>query len=70
MGMRVVLKNFGLVATGILAGVLLSLGINAAAQRSGEGHGPLPVDEIRQFADVFGAIKSNYVEPVPDKPTS
>src|SRR5258706_8033381 len=60
-------KNFGLVATGIFAGVLLSLGISAMAQRSSDGHGPLPVDEIRQFTDVFGAIKSNYVEPVDDK---
>ena len=28
---------------------------------------PLPVDELRAFAEVFGAIKANYVEPVEDK---
>jgi len=28
---------------------------------------PLPVDELRAFAEVFGAIKSSYVEPVEDK---
>jgi carboxyl-terminal processing protease len=27
----------------------------------------LPIDELRQFADVYGAIKSNYVETVEDK---
>ncbi|MFZ5540648.1 MAG: S41 family peptidase, partial [Pseudomonadota bacterium] len=29
--------------------------------------GPIPLEEIRQFTDVFGAIKANYVEPVDDK---
>ncbi len=61
------LKNFGLLSAGVFAGVLLSLGITALAQRSTEGRGPLPIDEIRQFTDVFGAIKNNYVEPVEDK---
>jgi carboxyl-terminal processing protease len=28
---------------------------------------PLPVEELRSFAEVFGAIKSNYVEPVEDR---
>ena len=27
----------------------------------------LPLDELRQFSDVFGAIKANYVEPVEDR---
>jgi carboxyl-terminal processing protease len=65
--MRKSLKNIGLIATGVLAGVLLSLGITAAAQRAGDARAPLPIDEIRQFTDVFGAIKSSYVEPVDDK---
>ena len=28
---------------------------------------PLPLDELRQLADVYGLIKSDYVEPVEDK---
>ncbi len=65
--MRKSLKNIGLISTGVLAGVLLSLGITATAQRASDARAPLPIDEIRQFTDVFGAIKSSYVEPVDDK---
>lgn len=55
--------GFGLVVAGALGGVLISLGITAAAQR-GE---PLPLKELQQFANVFAAIKSSYVEPVGDE---
>ena len=65
--MHKTLKNVGLITTGVLAGVLLSLGITATAQRAADLRGPLPIDELRQFTDVFGAIKNNYVEPVEDK---
>lgn len=56
-------RNFGLVAAGVLTGVLVSLGVTALAQRPG----PLPLDELRQFSSVFAIIKSNYVEDVDDK---
>ena len=65
--MRKSLKTIGLISTGVLAGVLLSLGITATAQRASDARSPLPIDEIRQFTDVFGAIKTSYVEPVDDK---
>ena len=55
--------GFGLVVAGALGGVLISLGITAAAQRGD----PLPLKELQQFANVFAAIKSSYVEPVPDE---
>ncbi len=58
-------KQFGLVAFGAVAGVLISIGISAVAQR--EARTSLPLDELRQFTDVFGAIKANYVEPVEDR---
>ena len=58
------LRSLGLVSAGILAGVLLSLGITAVAQRGGS---PLPLDELRQFSSVFSVIKNNYVEAVTDK---
>ncbi|HWA36309.1 MAG TPA: S41 family peptidase, partial [Burkholderiales bacterium] len=31
------------------------------------GRSPLPIEELRAFTDVFGAVKTNYVEPVEDK---
>jgi carboxyl-terminal processing protease len=57
------IRSLGLVSVGVLAGVLLSLGLSAVAQRGS----PLPLDELRQFSSVFSAIKNNYVEPVTDK---
>ena len=60
------IKQVSLVLVGVLAGVLLSLNFSAVAERDGARF-PLPVDELRAFAEVFGAIKSNYVEPVEDK---
>jgi carboxyl-terminal processing protease len=59
------LKPLGLISIGAVAGILVSLGITAVAQR--ETRGTLPLDELRQFTDVFGAIKANYVEPVEDQ---
>ncbi len=60
------MKQAGLVVLGILAGALLTLNFSAVAQKETARY-PLPVDELRAFADVFGAIKSGYVEPVDDK---
>ncbi len=65
IGMNGRLKHFGLISVGAVAGILISLGITAVAQR--EARLPLPLEELRQFSDVFGAIKANYVEPVEDK---
>ncbi|MGE5338909.1 MAG: S41 family peptidase [Gemmatimonadota bacterium] len=59
------MRNLGLIAVGAFAGVAISLGISAYAFR--ETRGPIPLDEIRQFTDVFGVIKANYVEPIDDK---
>jgi len=59
-------KQISLVLFGVLAGVLLSLNFSAVAQRE-EARYPLPVDELRSFAEVYGAIKTGYVEPVEDK---
>ena len=59
------LRQFGLVSIGAIAGVLVSIGLSAVAQR--DSRVPLPLEELRQFSDVFGAIKANYVEPVEDK---
>ncbi|MES2322064.1 MAG: S41 family peptidase [Pseudomonadota bacterium] len=57
-------KNIGLIGMGMAAGFALSLQFSAVAQKSGA---PLPLDELRQLSDVYGLIKSDYVEPVEDK---
>ncbi len=62
--MKAKLGPFGLLSAGVIAGILVSLGMTALAQR--ETPAPLPLDELRQFTEVFGAIKANYVEPVED----
>jgi carboxyl-terminal processing protease len=58
-------RNIGLIALGAVAGVLISLNFQAIADRATRG--PLPVEELRAFTEVFGAIKQNYVEDVEDK---
>src|SRR5437763_936240 len=59
------LRNFGLIALGAVAGVLISLNFQAVADRATRT--ALPIEELRAFTEVFGAIKANYVEPVEDK---
>jgi carboxyl-terminal processing protease len=63
--MRSRIEKIGLVGVGLLAGVAISLHFSAVADRDTEV--PLPVEELRAFSEVFGRIKSDYVEPVSDK---
>ena len=63
--MRSKLQQFGLIALGVCLGVMISLNFSAVAQR--DVLGPLPVEELRAFTEVFGRIKADYVEPVEDK---
>jgi carboxyl-terminal processing protease len=58
------LKNFGLIGLGVIAGIAGSMQLDAVAQKN---TAPLPLDELRQLADVFGLIKTDYVESVEDK---
>jgi carboxyl-terminal processing protease len=60
------LEKVGLVGIGLIAGVSLSLHFAAMADKE-TLITPLPVEELRAFTEVFGHIKSNYVEPVSDK---
>jgi carboxyl-terminal processing protease len=53
------------VIVGLLAGAAGSLTGQVLADR--EQAQPLPLEELRTFAEVFGRIKSDYVEPVDDK---
>jgi carboxyl-terminal processing protease len=59
-------KHLGLVGVGVVAGFAAALQFPALAQK-GDANAPLPLDELRQLADVYGLIKSDYVEPVEDK---
>ena len=58
------LRVAGLLVAGGVAGALTTLQLQAVAQGS---LAPLPVAELRQLADVFEIIKSDYVEPVDEK---
>jgi len=61
------LKNIALVGLGMMAGAIgMGTQLDAIAQKNTAGS-PLPLEELRQLADVFGLIKSDYVEPVEDK---
>jgi len=60
------LEKAGLVGLGLVAGVAVSLHFAAIAEKESIAT-PLPVEELRAFTEVFGRIKSDYVEPVTDK---
>ncbi|MEI6412903.1 MAG: S41 family peptidase [Pseudomonadota bacterium] len=51
------------VSLGLVLGVFVSVGGRLWADTSE----PLPVKELRMLAEIFGRIKSDYVEPVTDK---
>jgi len=63
--MGIKLKNIGLIGLGMIAGVAGSMQFDAVAQRSTGS--PLPIEELRKLTEVFGLIKSDYVESVEDK---
>jgi carboxyl-terminal processing protease len=60
------LEKLGLVGLGLFTGVALSIHFAAVAEKDSVAT-TLPVEELRAFSEVFGRIKSDYVEPVSDK---
>ncbi len=58
-------QPFWLLVIGAVLGIFISLNFSARADRSTTG--PLPIDELRAFTEVFGRIKNDYVETVDDK---
>ena len=59
--------KFGLLLIGAVAGVMLSINFSAIADKeTNKTMLPLPVEELREFSEVFGRIKINYVESVED----
>jgi carboxyl-terminal processing protease len=63
--MRSRINQIGLIIVGVVVGVMISLNYSAVAQR--DAIGPLPIEELRTFTEVFARIKSDYVEPVEDR---
>ena len=57
-------KITGWVALGVLAGALATVSFQTVARGT---LAPLPLEELQQFAAVFGMVKSDYVEPVDEK---
>jgi carboxyl-terminal processing protease len=64
--MKPKLQNYMLVLTGLMAGVLVSIGHGVFAERE-HTRATLPIEELRTFSDVFGRIKNDYVVDVDDK---
>ena len=57
--------KLGFVGSGLILGLMLSLTYSAVAEKIAKPQ--LPLEDLRAFAEVFGKIKSDYVEPVADK---
>src|SRR5919202_4815987 len=64
--MRNKFSQFGLIVVGVLIGVAIILNFSAVAQKNTAAL-PLPIEELRAFTEVFGRVKTDYVEPVDDK---
>jgi len=58
------LKVAGWLALGAVAGALTTMQLQAFARN---GSVALPLEEMQQLAQVFGMVKSDYVEPVDEK---
>lgn len=63
--MRSTFQKFGLIGSGVMIGILISLNFSALAEKVTASQ--LPIDDLRVFAEVFGKVKSDYVETVEDK---
>ena len=58
------LKIAGWITVGAFAGALTTVSLQTVARGT---LAPLPLEELQQLAEVFGMIKTNYVEPVDEK---
>lgn len=59
------IRTVTIFGSGLLSGVALNLALAAVAVE-GPSFG-LPTEEFRRFANLFNAMKQNYVEPLEDK---
>ena len=61
------LKTMLVLVFGIITGVSVSLTSSVLAEKNTPSAGGLPLNELRNFADIFARVKSDYVEEVDDK---
>lgn len=59
-------RDLGLISAGAILGASLLFGQMVFADNT-NNEPDLPLDDLRAFSEIFGRIKSNYVEPVEDK---
>jgi len=59
-------KNLLLVALGATLGSLIAVGGNALAERDTGELNTIPFEGLKTFSEVYGRIRQDYVEPVPD----
>ncbi len=64
--MKFVKRDMSLLTAGALLGMTLIFGQMVFADRT-PAEPDLPIDDLRAFSEIFGRIKSSYVEPVEDK---
>jgi carboxyl-terminal processing protease len=60
-------KTFLVLVFGIFVGVSVSLTSSVLAEKKTEESVGLPLNELRNFSDIFARVKSDYVEEVDDK---
>jgi carboxyl-terminal processing protease len=58
-------KTLSLIILGMVLGIFITFQYSAIAQKSRTGN--LPLTKLNEFAEVFGIIKSDYVESVEDE---
>ncbi len=61
------LKTILVLVFGIIVGVSFSLTTNVLANKTGTTTTGLPLNELRNFSDIFARVKTGYVEDVDDK---
>ncbi|MEE9492802.1 MAG: S41 family peptidase [Gammaproteobacteria bacterium] len=64
--MAITKHNVALIFTGLVIGLLISIGEGVFAERDKPQLANLPVDDLRTFSAVFSRIKNDYVEDVED----
>ncbi len=60
------LRNLLFISLGVVLGISLTINHSVQADKQASGGTPLPLDELRTFSEVFGKIKSDYVESTED----
>lgn len=61
------MKKAGLVLSGAMAGVMLSLGLTAYADKKDAPTAPIPLADLQKISGVMAMIKDAYVDDVPDQ---